>query len=95
MPDIRNNRRKYDNLTLEEKVGTALEMLDELMLAFPEGPRKHREVHEAWLEAKKAEADFWKELKLDIAKKGAWGLLLLILGLIFIGLKVRASTWFN
>lgn len=95
MNELIQNRRKHDHLTLEEKVSLALEMLDEIMQAFPEGPQKHREVHEAWLEAKKAETEFWKELKLDIAKKGAWGLLILILGLILIGFKVKAAAWFQ
>lgn len=57
----------------------------ELERAFPDGPENHRLAHEAWIAAKKAEAEFWKELKLEIAKKGTLGFLYLVGGLILVG----------
>jgi len=60
----------------------------------------HRRYHEAAIEAMQAQTEFWKELRLEIAKKGAWGLLILICGLILTGaaakmglaVKVGAAT---
>lgn len=83
------DRRKYDGLTLEEKVDEALNLLEAMAEAFPDGPQKHREAHEAWIAAKQAEAVFWQELKLDVAKKGLWGILVIVTGLIFAGISVK------
>lgn len=82
-------RRKYDKLSQEEKLDIIITTLDEILAAFPDGPEKHREAHESWIAAKKAETEFWKDLKLEIAKKGIWGLIVLITGLILIGLSVK------
>lgn len=89
------DRRKYDHLSLEEKVDEALAILDSLSDAFPDGPTKHREAHESWILAKKAETEFWQELKLDVAKKGVWSLLVVLLGLLAVGLSVKAGVWFK
>lgn len=89
------DRRKYDNLSMEDKVDEILDMLLSLSEAFPEGPAKHREEHSSWLEAKRNEAEFWKELKLDITKNGIRGLLVVTLGLIILGLQVKIHEWFK
>ena len=49
----------------------------------------HREAHEAMIEAAKAQAEFWKELKLDVIKKGVWGLLIIVCGLVLTGLAAK------
>jgi len=49
----------------------------------------HRKYHEELIRTARAEADFWREMKLDIAKKGAWGLLIILIGLVIIGLQVK------
>lgn len=82
------DRRKYDHLSLDEKIDLALEILASITQAFPDGPLKHREAHEAWIEAKKEEAQFWKALKLEIAKKGVWVLLTVLVGLVWAGFPV-------
>lgn len=89
------DRRKYDGMTIEQKIDIALELLNDINEAFPEGTAKHREVHEAWMQAKKSEAEFWQELKLDIAKKGVWGLLVIVIGLVLTGLSVKTGVWFR
>lgn len=89
------DRRKYDGLTVEEKLDVALELLDDLSSAFPDGPSSHRAVHEAWLKAKNAEAEFWLELKLDIAKKGVWGIITIMVGLLVIGFATKTGVWFK
>lgn len=49
----------------------------------------HREYHEAMIRAAEAQAEFWKELRLDIAKKGLWGLIITVGTLIVIGLSAK------
>jgi len=77
--------------TLDEKVDEMLRQLAEIKLAFPEGPIAHRLAHEAQIRAAKAEERFWTELKLDLAKKGVWGLLVIIVGLVVIGLSIKVG----
>lgn len=77
-----------DTTELCEKCPCA-KRLEDLERAFPEGPYNHRAAHEAWIEAKKAEADFWRELKLEIAKKGALGLLYLLGLLALVGAAAK------
>jgi len=92
---IAYDRRQYDGMTIEQKLDIALSLLHEINDAFPEGTAKHREVHEVWMQAKKSEAEFWQELKLDIAKKGVWGLLVIVIGLVLTGLSVKTGVWFR
>lgn len=49
----------------------------------------HRKFHEEKVRAAKAEAEFWRELKLEIAKKGLWSLLVVICGLIVVGVSAK------
>ena len=49
----------------------------------------HRQYHEAMIEAAEAQTQFWRELKLEIAKKGIWGLLVIICGLVVVGLMAK------
>lgn len=49
----------------------------------------HRKYHEAMIKSAEAQAEFWKELRLDIAKKGVWGLLIILVGLVMAGLAAK------
>lgn len=49
----------------------------------------HRRFHEEKVRAAKAEADFWRELKLEIAKKGLWSLLVILCGLVVVGASAK------
>lgn len=49
----------------------------------------HREAHEEMIKAAKAQAAFWNELKLDIAKKGIWGMLIILVGLVLAGAAAK------
>lgn len=58
--------------------------------AFPDGDIDgHRKYHEAKIRAAQAEEIFWTDLKLDIAKKGAWGIIIVLVGLFMLGLSVK------
>ena len=58
--------------------------------AFPDGDvAGHRAAHEQMIAASRAQERFWNELKLDLAKKSLWGLLVLVVGLVVLGLSIR------
>ena len=72
------------------------ELLDEkfkiFMNAFPDGIQNHRNTHQAMIDAAKAQENFWKELKLDLTKKGIWGILTVLVGLALVGLAAKAGV---
>ena len=78
--DYRNTiHAKLDHLSRE---------IELIKNAFPDGPLKHRLAHEAWIEAKEAEKDFYESLKMEVMKKGVAGiftLIIIILGLALTG----------
>lgn len=45
----------------------------------------HRRGHEADIAAAKAKEKFWEELRLDLAKKGVWAIVLILVGLVIAG----------
>lgn len=49
----------------------------------------HRRYHESMIRAANAQERFWIELKLEIAKKGVWGLLVVIVGLMLVGISAK------
>lgn len=78
--------RRFDEVMQElKKIGTAFITNDDGSTDF-EG---HRRFHEEKLRAAKAEAEFWRDLKLEIAKKGVWSLLVIICGLIVVGTSAK------
>ena len=85
---------EHDRLLHIEK---QLEKLNDCMMsAFPNGDVDgHRRAHEAAIKAANAQAQFWEEMKLDIAKKGAWGLLVIIIGLVVVGVQVKLGLFLN
>lgn len=86
-------RRTDDHIDDEEPTLKAiLKAINALHDAFPDGDLVgHRKIHESAIAAKKAEERFWTELKLDLAKKGIWGLLIITTGLILTGLFSKAG----
>lgn len=78
--------RRFDEVMQElKKIGTAFITNEDGSTDF-EG---HRRFHEEKLRAAKAEAEFWRELKLEIAKKGLWSLLVIICGLVVVGTSAK------
>lgn len=49
----------------------------------------HRQYHEAMIRAAEAQAAFWNELKLDVVKKGVWGAIVIIVGLVITGMATK------
>ena len=75
----------------EEQLLVRLEAIHaEIKSAFIDGdPVGHRNAHQAWIDSKNAEAKFWTEIRLDVAKKGTWFMLLVLLGLVAVGLATK------
>ena len=67
--------------------------LDELHQAFPDGVQAHRSAHEAMIKAAAAQETFWNELKLEIAKKGIIGIIVILVGLVLTGISVKLGLW--
>ena len=74
------------------------EILDEVRMLHNAFPRTdsgetdlegHRKYHEAMIKSAQAQEAFWRELRLDIAKKGTWGLLIIVLGLVMTGIAAK------
>jgi hypothetical protein len=66
------------------------DMWAHVLSGFPnEDPLKHRLYHEAAMRAAEAQERFWNELRLDVAKKSAWGVLVLIVALLLAGLSAK------
>ena len=84
-----------EEMTIERKLDLILDHLTRIEGAFARNDDGtvdidgHRRYHEAMIEAAKEQAQFWRELKLDIAKKGAWGLLIIVLGLVVVGFQSK------
>jgi hypothetical protein len=84
-------RRFDDHLDPEDlEIKSVLKAVHSIHNAFPDGDLEgHCKYHEAVIAAKKAEEKFWTELKLDLAKKGSWGLLIILIGLVMSGMVAK------
>jgi len=72
--------QKIKQLVEEAMVETRTALLN----AFPAGDvHAHRAAHEQMMKAAAAEQAFWDDLKKDIAKKSIWGILQILLLLVF------------
>lgn len=84
-----------EEMTIERKLDLILDHLTRIEGAFARNDDGtvdidgHRRYHEAMIDAAKEQAQFWRELKLDIAKKGAWGVLVIVVGLVVVGLQSK------
>ena len=85
--EFREYTERFERHTAEE-----VQMVSSFLKAFPnEDPVKHRLYHEAVMRAAEEQEKFWRELRLDIAKKSMWGLVMLILGFIGVGALAKVK----
>lgn len=86
---------KSDNAHLDRRFDEVLDELRKINGAFARNADGsvdfdgHRKYHESMIAAAEAQTQFWNELKLEIAKKGIWGLLVIICGLVLVGLSAK------
>ena len=60
-----------------------------IMRAFPGGIEDHALVHASLAKAAEAQADFYRQIKLDLAKNGIWALAKVIFALIIVGVAAK------
>lgn len=91
----KTNHLSPEHQQLNERLDEILDEIKKINTAFPHDEDGvvdhvgHRRYHEKLMKAADAEEKFWRELKLDITKKGLWGLLIIVLGLIMVGLTTK------
>lgn len=84
-----------DNAHLDRRFDEILAELRKINGAFPRNDDGsvdfdgHKRYHEEMIAAARAQTEFWRELRLDIAKKGVWGLLIIVCGLVVVGLMTK------
>jgi hypothetical protein len=84
------SKTKLDSLDESARLNLIIFHMIRLYEAFPEQDVEgHCDYHNAKIKAAEAEERFWNELKMDLAKKGAWGLLIIIVGLVMLGLSTK------
>lgn len=101
------NRRAHDGVAAEIRAFVHDELTDretrerefiateiaKIMQAFPNNDVDgHRDFHQAKIDAAKAEERFWHELKLDLAKKGLWGIITVLAGMVVLGFGAWVGT---
>lgn len=101
MTDQEMHLARSDNEHLDQRFDEVIRELKKVHAAFATNEdgsvdfEGHRRFHEEKVRAAKAEAEFWAELKLEIAKKGIWSLLVIVCGLVVVGAsaKLGLSAW--
>jgi len=84
-----------EEIGIERKLDLILSELKKLEGAFPKNENGtadfegHKRFHDTKIKAAEAEVKFWQELKLDLAKKGSWGVLVILLGLLLVGFGAK------
>jgi hypothetical protein len=93
--DVEVHLAKADNAHIDRRFDEIMDALRQINGAFainPDGSTDfsgHRQYHEAMIKAATAQEQFWQELKLEIAKKGVWSLLIIVCGLIVVGISAK------
>lgn len=65
-------------------------LMSNFLKAYPnEDPVAHRQYHEAVMRAAEEQEKFWRELRIDVAKKSIWGLITILVGLVLAGVAVK------
>lgn len=80
---------------IEDRLDEILAEIKKIHGAFPRDEdgdtdfSGHRNAHEEMIRAAKAQEAFWNELRLDVAKKGVWGILIILVGLVLTGAAAK------
>lgn len=92
---------RSDNAHIDARFDELLQEIRKLNSAFAKTPDGevdfdgHRRYHESMIAAATAQEQFWRDLKLEVAKKGVWSLLVVVCGLIVVGLSAKFGIAFK
>lgn len=84
-----------EEIGIERKLDLILDELKKLENAFPRSEdgevdyMGHRKYHESLIRAAEAQAEFWSDLKKEVAKKGIIAVLVIVCGLLWIGAQAK------
>ena len=84
-----------EEMSIEHKLDLILSEMRSIQTGFPKSKdgavdyKGHREYHEKLIEAAEAQTEFWRDLKLDLAKRGAWSLFTILCGLVVLGISAK------
>lgn len=93
--DVEVHLARSDNAHIDKRFDEIMDELRKINGAFARNPDGstdfdgHRKYHEAMIAAATAQEEFWRDLKLEIAKKGIWSLLVIICGLVVVGVSAK------
>lgn len=89
---------KSDNAHIDSRFDELLQEIRKVNSAFAKTPDGevdfdgHRRYHEQMIAAATAQEEFWRDLKLEVAKKGVWSLLVIVCGLIVVGFSAKLGV---
>lgn len=84
-----------DEIGIERKLDLILAEVKHMRSAFPKDEdgevdyEGHRKYHESLIRAAEAQAEFWSDLKKEVAKKGIIALIVIVLGLLWLGAQAK------
>lgn len=87
---MRNSIEHFD-----DRLDDVMKAIKDIHSAFPQNPdgttdfSGHRRYHEELIESAQAQTEFWRELRLDLAKKGTWVVLVAVIGMIAAGVGAK------
>jgi hypothetical protein len=86
---------KSNNAHIDKRFDEIMAELRKINGAFPRDidgevdHEGHRKYHESLIRSAEAQEQFWKELRLDVAKKGTWALMVILLGFFVLGVATK------
>lgn len=95
--DQGQRKETADEMSIERKLDLILVEVKQLHGAFAKKEDGsidfdgHRQYHEQMIEAAKEQAKFWRDLRIEIAKKGIFGLTIIVCGLILAGITAKTG----
>lgn len=84
-----------EELSIEKKLDLILAEVKHMRSAFPKDEdgdvdyEGHRKYHESLIRAAEAQAEFWNDLKREVAKKGILAAIVIVLGLLWLGAQTK------
>lgn len=84
-----------EELSIEKKLDLILSEVKHMRSAFPKDDdgdvdyEGHRKYHESLIRAAEAQAEFWNDLKREVAKKGILAAIVIVLGLLWLGAQTK------
>ena len=86
---------KSDNAHIDKRFDEIMVELRKINSAFPRDVdgevdhEGHRKYHESLIRAVEAQEQFWRDIRMDVAKKGVWAAIIIVLGLLVVGLQIK------